>query len=188
MIAFIKNLDKRKVLVIALIVVALYFVALGVFKLYYKYLPGEIETYDEKDTPSSNRASSNRNSDSHTSTNLVPFPVRMGHDTRNSNINIVRNLQNVCYYYGAKIARDGVWGKETEAAIGRLREAKMSAISDEGYEQNTTTVQPFKQYINPVVNPSNSQSRWQISTIQDYNAIANMYNTDVKNKRNANII
>ena len=182
---------KKRILIVVAAAVGVYLLALllignkGILtKLKMK------EGLGTDESSSSNRSSTNRSSSNRTSgsTNLVPFPVRWGHDTRYSNVDVVLNLQKVCYYCGAKIAMDGVWGKETEAAIGRLREAKISTVSDAGYDQITTTVQPFKPYIKPVVNPSNSQSRWQVSTLQDYEAIVKMYNTYVKNRRNANIL
>ena len=99
------------------------------------------------------------------------YPLCWGSDDRGlpSKYRGVWAIQRIARHYGWSIDLDGIWGKNTEGAVDKLRRLY--------YFNGNTRIQifPFRKYITGHFSNTNANSKWEI-TFENYNEMVKTYN------------
>lgn len=109
------------------------------------------------------------------------FPLKWGSgSSRNLNQQqvqgYVRGIQAICNnWVGSNLAKDGIWGDKTEAAIQQLATVNYVVLKPGEEEFRTTVDAPFARCIAQVQNPVSKQSKKQIF-VSRYNEMVEWHN------------
>lgn len=166
-------MDKKKKILIAIGgAAALYGLGLLVFLLVVKIAEGHGPV-----KPASEDEQDREGAASYSSTPPT-FPLKWGHGAAAKKY--VRGVQIICNkWVGAGLAKDGIWGKATEAAVQSL--AKVARVRKSGSDNYFGALEtPFPHCISPVTSPLNEQSKVQIY-VSRYNEMVRWHNANYKN-------
>lgn len=170
-------MDKKKLIIIAGSVVALYGLALLVFWVVVRVREKEYLDEAPPDEQDGDKSV-------HYSSKLPTFPLKWGSGTsRNEDVAkakmYVRYLQILCNtWVGAGLAKDGIWGDSTERAVQKLKKVTWAERKD-GKIRNGTIVTPFAKGIANVQLPLSSSSKVQIY-VSRYNEMIRWHNEHCK--------
>ena len=170
-------MDKKKLIIIAGSVVALYGLALLVFWVVVRVREKEYLDEAPPDEQDGDKSV-------HYSSKLPTFPLKWGSGTsRNENVaqakKYVRNVQVLCNtWVGAGLAKDGVWGNDTELAVQKLK--SVGRVKPKGGEKAFGAIQtPFPFSIADIQVPLSDSSKVQIY-VSRYNDMIRWHNENYK--------
>lgn len=123
------------------------------------------------------------------------FPLRYGTGTRQRPSEAVKQLQKVCLDHGISVGAsgiDGIWGKNTEDAVGKLQQLQVTARASAfvpillpatlialgltyNSGSNTASGTPYAPYIKPVTSPTHTASHLEVRTQTDLDSILNIH-------------